>query len=97
MSGPKELPQLVTELTNLSKQYVMQETIEPAKRLGRVAGMGLGAGMLFAIGAIFLGIALALLLVGVLPDGDLWKALAYLIATLILAGTAGLIIWRATR
>ncbi|MDH5373300.1 MAG: phage holin family protein [Acidimicrobiia bacterium] len=97
MSGPKELPQLFTELTDLSKQYIMQETIEPAKRLGRVAGMGLSAGVLFAIGSIFLGIALALLLVGVLPDGDLWKALAYLIATLILAGTAGLIIWRATR
>jgi preprotein translocase subunit SecD len=53
--------------------------------------------VLFAFGAIFLGIALALLLVGVLPEGDLWKSLAYLIATLVLAGIAGLIIWRATR
>ena len=97
MSGPKELPQLVTELTDMSKQYLMQETVEPAKRLGRVAGMGIGAGVLFAFGAIFLGIALALLLVGVLPEGDLWKALAYLIATLVLAGVAGIIIWRATR
>lgn len=97
MSGPQELPQLVTELTDLSKQYLMQETIEPAKRLGRVAGMGLAAGVLFAFGSIFIGIAIALLLVSVLPEGDLWKALAYLIATLLLAGTAGLIIWRATR
>jgi hypothetical protein len=97
MSDPKELPQLVTELTGLSKQYLMQETIEPAKRLGRVAGMGLAAGALFALGAIFLGVALTLLLVMVLPEGDLWKALAYLISTLVLGGTAGLIIWRATR
>jgi hypothetical protein len=97
MSSPKELPQLVSELTDLSKEYLMQETVEPAKRLGRVAGMGLGAGVLFAFGAIFLAIALALVLVGILPEGDLWKALAYLIATLLLAGVAGLIIWRATR
>jgi hypothetical protein len=97
MSDPKELPQLVTELTDLSKQYLIQETVEPAKRLGRVAGMGLAAGALFAFGAIFLGVALALLLVGVLPEGDLWKALAYFVSTLALAGVAGLIIWRTTR
>jgi uncharacterized membrane protein YraQ (UPF0718 family) len=97
MSSPKELPQLVSELTDLSKQYIMQETVEPAKRLGRVAGMGFGAGVLFAFAAIVLGIALALLLVAVLPEGDLWKALAYLISTLLLAGIAGLIVWRATR
>jgi hypothetical protein len=97
MSSPKELPQLVSELTDLSKQYIMQETVEPAKRLGRVAGMGFGAGVLFAFAAIFLGIALALLLVAVLPEGDLWKALAYFISTLLLAGIAGLIVWRATR
>jgi hypothetical protein len=97
MSSPKELPQLVSELTDLSKQYIMQETVEPAKRLGRVAGMGFGAGALFAFAAIFLGIALALLLVAVLPEGDLWKALAYFISTLLLAGIAGLIVWRATR
>lgn len=97
MSSPKELPQLVSELTELSKQYVMQETVEPAKRLGRVAGMGVGAGFLFAFGSIFLAIALALVMVMILPEGDLWSALAYLISTLVLAGTAGLIIWRATR
>ena len=97
MSSPKELPQLVSELTDLSKQYIMQETVEPAKRLGRVAGMGFGAAVLFAFAAIFLGIALALLLVAVLPEGDLWKALAYFISTLLLAGIAGLIVWRATR
>jgi len=97
MSSPKELPQLVSELTDLSKQYILQETVEPAKRLGRVAGLGFGAGVLFAFAAIFLGIALALLLVAVLPEGDLWKALAYFISTLLLAGIAGLIVWRATR
>ncbi len=96
MSGPKEIPQLVSELTDLSKQYLMQETVEPAKRLGRVAGMGIAAGVLFAFGAIFLGIALALLLVAILPEGDLWKALAYFIATLVLAGSAGVVIWRAS-
>ncbi|HSR44424.1 MAG TPA: phage holin family protein [Acidimicrobiia bacterium] len=97
MSSAKELPQLVTELTDLSKQYIMQETVEPAKRLGRVAGMGIGAGILFAFGAVFLGVALALVLVMILPEGDLWKSLAYFISTLLLAGSAGLIIWRATR
>jgi len=42
-------------------------------------------------------VALALVVVHLLPEGDLWKALAYLISTLALAGVAGLIVWRATR
>ena len=67
------------------------------ERLGRVAGMGVAAGIMFALGAIFLAVALALVVVHLLPEGDLWKALAYLISTLALAGVAGLIVWRATR
>jgi hypothetical protein len=97
VSSPKELPQLVTDLTDLSKRYLMQETVEPAKRLGRVAGFGLAAGLLFAIGAVLLGIAAMRLIVDLLPESDLWSALGYTLSTLLLVGVAGLIIWRATR
>ena len=74
-----------------------------SSRVGMTLGPILGGvlGETFGIEAAFFGHAvmatLALVLVGILPEGDLWKSLAYLIATLLLAGVAGLIIWRATR
>ena len=50
MPGATELPQLVTEFVDMSKEYLRQETVEPAKRLGRgLAGGGLGAAVLLAM------------------------------------------------
>ncbi len=97
MSDVSEIPEHVSELLDLSKQYLRQETIEPAKKLGRVAGMGLAAALLFAIGAVLLAIAGTRLLIGVLPDGELWSALGLFISVIVLAGIAGLIMWRASR
>ncbi len=92
-----ELPQLAAELVDLSKQYLRQETLEPAKRLGKVAGFSVGAGFLFAIASILLATAGMRLLVDVLPEGELWRALALFGSALVLGGTAGLVIWRSTR
>jgi len=97
MSNASEIPDQVSELIDLSKQYLRQETIEPAKRLGRVAGMGMAAALLFAIGALLLAVAGTRLLIRVLPEGDLWSALGLFIAVVVLAGIAGLIMWRASR
>lgn len=97
MSNINELPQLATELFDLSKQYLRQETLEPAKRLGKVAGLGLAAALLLAIGAMLLATAGMRFLVDVLPEGELWRALALFVSALVLGGTAGVIVWRSTR
>jgi hypothetical protein len=97
MADPKELPQLVTELVDMSKAYLRQETIEPAKALGRFAGLGLAAGFAFAIAALFGGLAAYALYRLVLPDGEWWLVLARGLATLTTAAVAALIGWRMTR
>ena len=57
MANPTELPELVGEFVDLSKEYLRQETMEPAKQLGRYAGFSIAAGFAFAIGLFFLSIA----------------------------------------
>jgi hypothetical protein len=97
MSELSELPQLTSELVDMSKEYLRQETLEPAKRLGKVAGLSVGAGLLIAIGVILLATAGLRFLIEVFPEGGLWTALALLTSALVSAGAAGIIAWRATR
>lgn len=97
MSELSELPQLTSELVDMSKEYLRQETLEPAKRLGKVAGFSVGAGMLMAIGVILLATAGMRFLIDVFPEGGLWKALALFTSALVCAGVAGITVWRATR
>ncbi|HKZ30216.1 MAG TPA: phage holin family protein [Acidimicrobiia bacterium] len=97
MSNVNELPQLAAELVELSKEYLRQETLEPAKRLGKVAGLSVGAGMLISLGVILLATAGMRFLIEVFPEGGLWTALALLTSALVAAGAAGIVVWRATR
>jgi hypothetical protein len=97
MSDPRELPQLVTELVDMSKAYLRQETIEPAKRLGRFAGLGLGAGAVFAVAALFVGLGAYALFGQILPDGEWWVVLARGLTVLVTAAGAGLIAWRISK
>lgn len=92
-----ELPDQIGELVDLSKEYLRQETLEPAKRLGRVAGLGLLAAIFFAVGSVLLAVAGTRTLIRLLPDGDLWSALGLTISFLVLAAIAGVIMWRASR
>jgi hypothetical protein len=82
MPGAKELPQLVTEFVDMSKEYLQQETIEPAKRLGRFAGFTIGAAALFAIGGVLLAIAGMRGIIYLLPEGPNWSALGYILGAL---------------
>jgi hypothetical protein len=97
MADPKEIPQLVTELMDMSKEYLRQETIEPARRLGRFAGLGLGAGIIFGFAALFFGLGVYALFRVVLPDGDWWLVAARGFTLLVLLMAAGLIGWRMSK
>lgn len=94
MAEPQEIPQIATELVDMSREYLRQETIEPAKRLGKVAGMGVGGAMVFSLGAFLLAWGVYYALVTVLPEGEWWVVLARFLTALIAAGTAGLVVWR---
>ena len=88
MPDPKEIPLLTTELIEMSQEYLRQETIEPAKRLGKHAGMGLGGAAVLSLGGVFLVLALYSALKMVLPDGEWWVVLARFLAALGGAGAA---------
>lgn len=92
MARATELPELIKEFTDMSKAYLLQETVEPAKQLGRYAGLAVAAALCFALGSVLLGIAGARLIIDVLPEGPNWSALGYLLATLVLGILAALMI-----
>jgi hypothetical protein len=94
MAEPHEIPQLTTELIDMSREYLRQETLEPAKRLGKAAGMGVGGAMAIAFGAFFLVLALYSGLKMWLPLGEWWVVLARFLTALAAAGAAGLVAWR---
>lgn len=97
MPGPKELPQLISEFIDLAKEYLRENTVVPARRLGRLAGFSLAASMLFVLAALFGGIVVMRVIVDAMPDGAIWSGFGYVLASLALLGTTALVMWRATR
>jgi hypothetical protein len=93
----KELPGLVSEFVGLAKAYVRQRTIEPAKALGRAAGLGFAAAFLWALAALFLAVAGMRLIVTALPDGQIWSGLGYVLASFGVIIAVGLVAWRAMK
>ena len=96
---PKSIPQVATELWELSTAYAKQETLDPLKGLGRFLSYGLS-------GALLLGIGVTLLLVsglralqtetGTTFTGNLsW--IPYLIIMVAGVGVLGLVAWRITK
>ncbi len=94
MANPQEIPQLATELIDMSREYLRQETIEPAKALGKHAGMGIGGAMVISLGAFFLVLGLFAGLRMWLPTGEWWEVLARFITALTAAAGVGLVVWR---
>ncbi len=93
----KEIPQLTQELIEISKAYLMQETVEPAKQLGKIAGISLAGGMLLALGALFLVLGANQGFLVLFDDGRLWVALASLITAIVALAIGALAGWRATK
>lgn len=94
MAKFQEIPQIAQNLVETSIAYLRQETIEPAKRLGKQAGMGLGGAILLAVGAFLAILGIYALLKTVLPDSEWSRVLARFLTALIGAGSAGLVVWR---
>jgi hypothetical protein len=94
MASPQEIPQIATELVEMSREYLRQETLEPAKRLGKQAGMGLGGAIVMAIGAVCLAWGLYYGLTRLLPDGEWWIVLARGLTAIAAAAAAGIVAWR---
>ena len=92
MPGPTELPQLVTEFVDLSKEYLRQETVEPAKQLGRFAGFTVAASILFAIGGLLLAVAGVRGIIYLLPEGPNWSALGYVLGALAIGAVIGVMV-----
>ena len=94
MPDSQEIPHITSELIEMSRAYLRQETIEPAKALGKEAGMGIGGALVMAIGAICLVWGLYYGLIWVFPEGEWWTVLSRLLAAVSAAGVAAIIGWR---
>ncbi len=94
MSNPQEIPQIVTELVEMSRDYLRQETLEPAKKLGKHAGMGIGGALVMGIGSVCLAWGLYHGLTMLLPEGEWWVVLARGLTAIAAAGAAGIVVWR---
>jgi hypothetical protein len=98
MAEPNEIPQIATELIDMSREYLRQETIEPAKRLGKVAGMGVGGAVIVSIGTFLLAWGLYYGLIALFREvaglSHWWVVLSRFLTALVAAGVAGIIVWR---
>lgn len=94
MPEPHEIPQIATELVDMSREYLRQETIEPAKKLGKVAGMGVGGAMVLSLGIFLLAWGLYYGMVQLFPEGEWWVVLARVATAVVAAGAAGIVVWR---
>lgn len=94
MAGVQEIPELTSELIDMSREYLRQETIEPLKKLGKHAGFGLGAAFVMSIGAFLLAWGLYYGLVMLYPEGEWLVVLARLTTAVVAAAAAGIVVWR---
>lgn len=95
---PKSIPQVATELWELSTAYAKQETLDPLKGLGRFLSYGLSGALLLGVGVILLllsGLRALQTETGTTFTGNLsW--IPYLIVMAVGLGLLGLAAWRIT-
>ena len=95
IGATKEIPDLVSEFVDMSKEYLRQETVGRAQLVGRHAGVALGTALVAAFAVVFLGVAGMRLLVDVMPgepSHQIWSGLGYVLAALALAAIGGIIV-----
>ena len=94
MAQAQEIPQIATELVEMSREYLRQETLEPAKRLGKQAALGVGGALLLGLGVAFLAWGLYYGLQMLFPEGEWWVVLSRALTAVAAAAAAGLVAWR---
>ncbi len=92
MAQIQDIPKLVSQFVELAKEYLLQETVGPAKKLGHFAGYSIGAATLWAIALVLLSVAGLRALIDLLNPGPYWEALGYVLFSLILIGFMALLI-----
>ena len=92
MAQIQDIPKLVREFVELSREYLLQETLEPAKKLGHFAGYSIGAAALWATALVLLSVAGLRALIDVLDPGPYWEALGYLLFSLLLVAFIALLV-----
>ncbi|MEE9297828.1 MAG: hypothetical protein V3V29_02175 [Acidimicrobiia bacterium] len=97
MAGPTELPQLISEFFDLAKEYLRDNTLVPAKKLGRSFGFSLAASLMFVLAALLFAIVGLRLILEAMPDGAIWSGLGYITAALGVVLITGLIMWRTVK
>jgi len=84
MAEIQDIPRLVREFYELAKAYLLQETVEPAKKLGHFAGFSLGAAFLWGTAIILLAVAGVRALYDTLPSNPYWEAASYIVFAVVL-------------
>jgi hypothetical protein len=92
MAKLQDLPVLITEFFDLAKEYLLQETVGQAKKLGHFAGFSLGAAVLWSMAMVLIGVAVMRGVVDALPNSPYWEALGYLIAFAVFVAIAAILI-----
>jgi hypothetical protein len=88
----QQLPALVVDFRDMAKEYLIQETVLPAKRLGHLAGYSLGAAAAWAAAIVLLAVASVRAIIEILPDSPYWEALGYLLTVLALVALAAVLV-----
>lgn len=83
MAKLQDLPAMISGFIDMAKEYLLQETVGAAKKLGRFAGFSLGAAVLWALALVLIGIAVMRGFVDLMPSGPYWEALGYMIAFVV--------------
>ncbi len=95
----KSIPQVASELWELSIAYAKQETIDPLKGLGRFLGFGVGGAILLGIGSVLLVLS-GLRALQTETDSTFTGNLTwapYLIVVAVSVALIALVIWRVVK
>ena len=97
--APKTIPEVATELWELTTSYAKQETLAPLKGLARYLGYGLAGSLMLGIGVVVLllsGLRFLQTETGTVFSGNLsW--IPYLIMVLVALVLLALATWRITK
>lgn len=92
----KSIPQVASELWDLSLAYAKQETIDPLKGLGRFLAFGVGGAIVFGIGSVLLLLA-GLRALQTETDSTFTGSLSFIPYLIVVAAALiliGLMVWR---